>query len=145
MGTRADFYIGKGKESEWLGSIAWDGYPDAIAQAVKDAKSADEFRAAVAEFFAGRDDVTLPADGWPWPWNDSETTDYAYSFFDGGVKASCFGNNWFEPARAEAMEDEESREEYEESGIGFKPDFPDMSGRKAVASGSRSGLIVIGG
>jgi len=27
MGTRADFYVGRGEQAEWLGSIAWDGYP----------------------------------------------------------------------------------------------------------------------
>lgn len=27
MGTRADFYIGRGENAEWLGSIAWDGDP----------------------------------------------------------------------------------------------------------------------
>jgi len=26
MGTRADFYVGMGKDAEWLGSVAWDGY-----------------------------------------------------------------------------------------------------------------------
>jgi integrase len=29
------------------------------------------FRKAVKEFFAGRDDATLPEQGWPWPWEDS--------------------------------------------------------------------------
>jgi hypothetical protein len=27
MGTRADFYVGRGKDAEWLGSVAFDGYP----------------------------------------------------------------------------------------------------------------------
>jgi hypothetical protein len=30
MGTRADFYVGRGGQAEWLGSIAWDGYPSGI-------------------------------------------------------------------------------------------------------------------
>jgi hypothetical protein len=30
MGTRADFYIGRGTEAEWLGSVAWDGYPGGV-------------------------------------------------------------------------------------------------------------------
>jgi hypothetical protein len=25
MGTRADFYVGRGPEAEWLGSVAYDG------------------------------------------------------------------------------------------------------------------------
>lgn len=27
MGTKADFYVGIGPKSEWLGSISFDGYP----------------------------------------------------------------------------------------------------------------------
>ena len=27
MGTRADFYVGRGDAAEWIGSIAYDGYP----------------------------------------------------------------------------------------------------------------------
>ncbi len=27
MGTRADFYTGRGQTAQWLGSIAWGGYP----------------------------------------------------------------------------------------------------------------------
>lgn len=30
MGTIADFYVGRGPKAEWIGSIAWDGYPDGI-------------------------------------------------------------------------------------------------------------------
>jgi hypothetical protein len=30
MGTRADFYVGRGETAEYLGSIAWDGYPDGL-------------------------------------------------------------------------------------------------------------------
>jgi len=30
MGTRADFYVGIGPEAEWVGSIAYDGYPDGV-------------------------------------------------------------------------------------------------------------------
>jgi hypothetical protein len=35
MGTRADFYIGCGRDSEWIGSIAWDGYPDGLSDLLK--------------------------------------------------------------------------------------------------------------
>lgn len=145
MGTRADFYVGNGKEAKWLGSIAWDGYPDGIADDVLAAKTEQEFTAALESFFSKRDDVTLPEYGWPWPWNDSNTTDYSYAFFAGGVKASPFGGNWYEPARAAAIEDDDERDEYEEKGIGIAPDFPDMSHLKSVAFGNKSGLIVVGG
>ncbi len=144
MGTRADFYVGNGASAEWLGSIAWDGYPDAISDDVLKAKTECAFREAVEAFLAPRDDTTRPADGWPWPWNDSGTTDYAYALFDGGVKASSFGRNWYEPVLAAAIEDDDEREEYEENGIGFAPEFPDMTSRKSVTLGKRSGIIVLG-
>jgi hypothetical protein len=30
MGTRADFYVGRGPDAEWLGSVAMDGYPSGV-------------------------------------------------------------------------------------------------------------------
>lgn len=85
MGTRADFYVGTGATAEWLGSIRLDGYEwadDHNCSIVK-AKTADEFRAAVAAILASRRDAILPAHGWPWPWDDSGVSDYTY-YFSGG-------------------------------------------------------------
>ena len=31
MDERADFYVGRGEDAEWLGSITWNGYPKALA------------------------------------------------------------------------------------------------------------------
>ena len=57
MGTRADFYIGRGQDAEWLGSVAWDGYEwEADDSDLMQAKTADEFRAAVAAIEAERDE-----------------------------------------------------------------------------------------
>lgn len=134
MGTRADFYIGAGKDAEWLGSVAWDGYqwdeePDC---ALMTAKTADEFRAAVAAIAEKRRDFTRPDQGWPWPWNDSHTTDYAYMLIDGKVSAYCFGRERFinEANEHDTHEDKTA-------------DFPDMSARKNVTFGDRSGVIVL--
>jgi hypothetical protein len=135
MGTRADFYVGRGEQAEWLGSIAWDGHPDSIAEPVMRASSEQAFRGAVAAFFEGRDDVTLPAMGWPWPWKNSQTTDYAYAFDGGQTWGCCFGHGWFD-ARDPEPEDHPE----EQTAV-----FPDMSARKNVQMGSkRSGVIVIG-
>ena len=41
MGTRADFYIGRGATAEWIGSIAWDGYPDGIPAPILEATDDD--------------------------------------------------------------------------------------------------------
>lgn len=162
MGTRADFYVGRGIEAEWLGSIAWDGYPagitpneEATAPAYHngpdrhvdgewpegahlfDAITEAEYRERVGRFFQYREDATRPADGWPWPWEDSQTTDYAYAFDGGKVWASCFGHEWFDP-NAPEPDDEEIRS--------TKPTlFPNMKARANVAmpGTNRSGMMVI--
>lgn len=132
MGTRADFYIGRGLSAEWIGSIAWDGYPDGIDKQVLGCQSPEAFRHAVLHFLAERKDKTLPENGWPWPWETSSTTDYAYAF-DDGVHASCFGSPWFNPNRAEP-----------EKPRGKKAEFPDMSRMKQREKlGPHSGVIVI--
>ena len=134
MGTRADFYIGRGQGAEWIGSIAWDGYPDGIAKAVLTTTTPDTFRAAVAQFIM-REDGTTPEMGWPWPWNDSQTTDYAYALDAGKVWGSCFGRAWFDPLNVPA---EDSVCEGEKTAV-----FPDMTARKKVAFGERSGAIIL--
>ena len=160
MGTRADFYIGRGESAEWLGSIAWDGYPDGITPKSEEtemyfgsthhkdaawpigeslfaANTEAEFRSRLAHFFRYRDDVTLPADGWPWPWEDSRTTDYAYAFDGGKVWASCFGHTWFDPT-VERTEDDYAEVEGEQ-----KVMFPRMDKTKSARAGSkRSGVMV---
>lgn len=162
MGTRADFYVGRGQDAEWIGSIAWDGYPDGITPKeaetepsyggrlrhkdgtwpegahLFDATTEEEYRVRVERFFQYRDDVTRPADGWPWPWGDSNTTDYAYAF-DGTVWGTCFGNGWW-PAHAEPNDEADDEAAHRQPVT-----FPDMSARKAVTYGPRSGLIVLGG
>ena len=134
MGTRADFYIRKDNQMEWLGSIGWDGYPEGIEEAVISAKNEDDFRYALSEFFK-RDDVTLPEHGWPWPWDDSKTTDYSYIFENGKVMASCFGSPLFDPL-SEYDEGEDCVQKMDNY-------FPDMKNIKKLTLGKRSGLIVV--
>lgn len=134
MGTRADFYVGRGKEARWLGSIAWDGYPDGITNEIKLAETEECFIKEVMKELGKRKDSTLPVDGWPWPWNDSRTTDYAYAFEGGKVWASCFGSEWFDPMQ-------EPEHDNLKEGVAV---FPDMEGIKNVNLGRRSGIIIIG-
>ncbi len=138
MGTRADFYVGRDQNAEWLGSVAWDGYPSGIEEDTKalEATQEAEFRALVAELLAKREDATLPERGWPWPWNDSATTDYAYAFDADRVYGSCFGAPWFVTSQGEP-------EEGEERDLFGVPDFPDMSARKNVRLDEGSGIIII--
>lgn len=133
MGTRADFYIGKGLAAEWIGSTAWDGYRDGIDEPILLAKTPDEFRAAVDVFLFSRDDATRPDQGWPWPWNDSATSDCSYWHFDGRTWDDHGGS--YAPCDAPEPESTDGLERIE---------FPDMSARKNVTLGRRSGVIVFG-
>jgi len=138
MGTRADFYVGRGKTAEWVGSIAWDGYPED-----KDLhplfRTTDEasFRAAIADLAKSRDDFTLPKDGWPWAWTDSHTTDFAYAFDGGVVWGSGFGDGWW-PAASPPKNSEGTDNTVE----GNTVEFPDMTAKQNVTFGSRSGILI---
>jgi len=93
MGTRADFYVGIGPSAEWIGSISYDGYPDGQPEPIFEATDEESFRRIVAEVLP-RTMHTLPAEGWPWPWEDSRTTDWAYAWTPDGVRMSAFGHQW---------------------------------------------------
>jgi hypothetical protein len=134
MGTRADFYVGRGEGAEWLGSVAWDGYPEGFDTAgLLTASTEAEFRQLVAQEIAGRDDGTTPAMGWPWPWDNSQTTDYAYAFDGGEVWGSYFGHDWFDASEPQPDSDSGAKTAV----------FPDMSARKKVTMGARSGVILV--
>lgn len=132
MGTRADFYIGRGESAEWVGSIAWDGFPDSIDIDVLRSTSPVTFRANLERFFGARDDATLPERGWPWPWPDSRTTDYAYTLDEGKVWAWRSGSQWFDPQQPEPDGDG-----------GPAPAFPDMSARMNMRRDIGSGAIFL--
>lgn len=136
MGTRADFYVGRGEQAEWLGSVAYDGYPSGIDEQLLKCQSEQTFRKAVRALLAEREDRTLPEDGWPWPWEDSRTTDYAYAFDAGAVHASYFGRPWFD-----ATKEVDDVDELE----GPAPVFPDMSkGKQRERFGPHSGIMLLG-
>jgi hypothetical protein len=135
MGTRADFYEGRGEQAEWLGSIAWDGYPEGIPEEIKRATDSEVFRAALARFRETREDWTNPEQGWPWPWETSHTTDFSYALDEGKVWASCFGSCW------ELATEWESRDEEDETCKG--PIFPNMKDRQNVAWDKRSGIMLV--
>lgn len=142
MGTRADFYVGKHKDAEWLGSIAWDGYREGIDTAVLSAKTEAEFREAVTAFLASRDDSTLPKDGWPWPWDNSGTSDCSYWFFDEQVwdyHGYPTGRYW---SCSEPEPDLDGEDPPSEDGHDVI-DYPDMSSRSNFTLGKRSGLIIV--
>lgn len=138
MGTRADFYVGRGENAEWLGSVAYDGYPSGFWKKPYPIEWTEgEWRAWVAKLMAERDDATTPDMGWPWPWEDSRTTDYAYAFDADTVWASPFGRSWL-PLHVEAEHDED------ESPRAKDAVFPNMKNQQNVTFGARSGVLIIG-
>lgn len=137
MGTRADFYVGDGPDMEWLGSITWDGCE--IPYDLENAKSETVYRANLDRFLASRDDATLPEMGWPWPWNDSRTTDVAYTFHGGQVLRWVYGP--WRPATGNICDGCDDGCDACKDNDGPAPQFPDMSSRRQVAMGTRSGLI----
>jgi len=134
VGTRADFYVGRGPTAEWLGSIAWDGYdiPESIAAETDESA----YRAAVRAFLDEREDGTIPErDGWPWPWDTSVLTDYVYALFDGRVWYSCFDSPWHPCPVVPDMDDEEEHAHHE---------WPLRGGRsQGDIFGPRSGVLLI--
>jgi hypothetical protein len=140
MGTRADFYVGRGEDMRWVGSVAWDGYPSGIAQyGFLRAKTEEQFLEGVSAMAASRNDFTPPEKGWPWPWADSGTTDFAYAFDGDRVYVSRFGDDWV--AGDALISKADGDDELPSCGSAV---FPDMTDIQSVDFGSRSGLIVVG-
>ncbi len=142
MGTRADFYVGKGKDAVWIGSIAWDGYRDGIDGEILIAKTEQEFRDATAQFFSNREDVTEPPAGWPWPWKTSATTDCSYWFFDGKVWDANGSPDVYIPCDQlppnEYPSSQKTLATYEQI------EFPDMTHlMRGMALGKASGIIMV--
>ena len=139
MGTRADFYLGRGLEAKWVGSIGWDGYPDGLDEAVLTATDEVGFLKALKAFFKERDDVTDPKKhGWPWPWEDSNTTDYAYAFDENRVWINCFGHGWYSATGSAPAEEGDYYKTPSQTV------FPLYGGRQPKLDlGDRSGLLVI--
>jgi hypothetical protein len=132
VGTRADFYVGRGVNAEWLGSIAYDGFPDNEDVLGVVSKTEAVFRERIQSMLDRKEDSTTPDQGWPWPWDDSHLTDYSYAFDNGKVYGSAFGSEWFIPP-------EEPEDLAEHIAV-----FPDMKDRRnlARAGTKRSGVMV---
>lgn len=135
MGTRADFYLGRGYESVWLGSMKWDGYPQGIPENILIATEKDAFRDSVRAYLEGRGDGILAEQGWPWPWSDSQSTGYVYAFDTDKVWASFYGSSWWEPP----LDEPDHR-----TLTAKAAKFPDMSLKPKITAGSeRSGTIYV--
>lgn len=140
MGTRADFYVGCGPSAEWLGSVAFDGYPSGMPKALLTASTEAEFRAVVEKELSGRSDATYPADGWPWPWENSGLTDYSYNFDGFRTYVAHYGRGW---GFGEMIVDEEPKDWH--TPMFTKVVYPDMTDKQNVTFGERSGALFLKG
>jgi hypothetical protein len=122
MGTRCDFYAGRGKDAQYLGSIGHDAFLDVLAGYFEDVTKREHFDECLAKVFAKYGEI--PAEnGWPWPWKDSHTTDNAIAFDEGRVWASHYDGCWA------PLDDYESPTD-------IPCEFPDMrSNEEATAEG----------
>lgn len=143
MGTRADFYVGRGDKAEWIGSIAYDGDPEDYDGITSSTTEAD-YREKVSKELASRDDATLPEQGWPWAWDDSGTTDYAIAFDAGRVfhtdsMRSSPEEVWVLPE----VERDDNGFPLEHSGIALHPNMAHLR-RLAPPGSTRSGFMLFG-
>ena len=70
MGTRAAFWVGDPRNldnREWLGCIAWDGYPNGHPRPLLSAKTEEEFREGVKHIAVNTKSFATPEKGWPFP------------------------------------------------------------------------------
>lgn len=140
MGTRADFYVGRGANAQWVGSVAWSGTPEGIAtkggRAILEATTEEAFRSAVRRHLQSRTDGTLPEHGWPWPWDSSSNTDYVFAF-DGNevLAARPMANKKSDTCRWFNAQTFRATRRSPEQAV-----FPDMSSIGSFATDERSGL-----
>lgn len=154
MGTRVDFYVGRGPQAEWLGSYPYDGYPEGVADVIKRATDEKAFRAAVLDKCSD-DRGSLPEHGWPWPWEDGNLTDYSYAFDGGAVYVTNFGRGWLSMAERDereaawkawdALPDAERAKVPEPEVFSDKKTcaWPDMKKGARPTFGPRSGLLIL--
>ncbi|GAB2790536.1 hypothetical protein [Amycolatopsis magusensis] len=97
--TTHDFYLGRGPDAEWLGSVHLGSGASSGIEDITRARSAGGF-AVLVDFFlhtaeveqAG--EVTHRGDEWPWPWPTSHGTDYVHAFDTGAVFTARRTERW---------------------------------------------------
>jgi hypothetical protein len=168
MGTRADFYTAKSEGIEWKGSVAFDGYSIAEADEkdlspndkekrtqnfleceIKKCSDETTFNELLSEYFKNRDDVTLPNEGWPWPWENSKLTDETYLFKDGKVWRMYRHDGEYEDCTTPCYFAAVVDKLHDDEGDIIEPseklvlNVPDMTHLKNVQLGKKSGLIIV--
>ena len=142
MGTRADFYIGRGENAEWIGSVGHDGHPDHDFGTGRELKklakgcTKREYERAVKKWLGGSESGVFPADGWPWPWKNSLITDYTYAYERGQIYVLIRftkGEHWVRLSEVQKSEPDDVT-------------FPDMTAKRNMNSPGavRSSPMLVG-
>lgn len=135
VGTRADYYAAcRGKPPEWLGSTAWDGTPETILPHLAPCTKKYYFLKNLKHLLESRDDSTMPNQGWPWPWEDSKTTDYTYMYYNGKIYIRHFDS---------PVVDTNYRKVYNKQVLKHFADLPSFD-CDSPALGARSGYLMRG-
>jgi hypothetical protein len=93
--TKADYFLGHGRESIWLGFVGSHGRPETLNRAIRCAASGEAFRREVGAMPRTLPQGVWPELGWPWQFPTSERTHYTYAFDDGEIFVSVSGGPWF--------------------------------------------------
>lgn len=91
MSEKTDFYLGRGHDAQWLGSLQWDCEPDNLLRVPAGRRAltaTDEttYRAAVADLFCTWETEGIGEayprhrSGWPWPWPTSHVNSWIITF-----------------------------------------------------------------
>jgi hypothetical protein len=91
--TKADFFLGRGRDSVWLGSVGSHGRPEMLNREIVCAGSREAFKRAVGAMVRTLAQGVPPEMGWPW--RNGRTTEYTYAFDDGEIFVSVSGGPWF--------------------------------------------------
>lgn len=115
MGTRADFYIGRGLGATWLGSVSHDGYPcdkhgngHGAPLGIITANNVWSYLMATMHYSMVNKRFIRPTEGWPWPWETSRMSDYAYAFDQGKTWISSFGREWITYEKYQRLTDDDT-------------------------------------
>ncbi|MEV8609516.1 hypothetical protein AB0383_16555 [Amycolatopsis sp. NPDC051373] len=97
--TTHDFYLGRGRDAEWLGSVHLGSRASGGLDEIARARSEGGFRALVDFFLREAEvdeagEVTHAGSEWPWLWPTSHGTDYVHAFDTGAVWSALRGDRW---------------------------------------------------
>jgi hypothetical protein len=121
---RADFYIGV-RAPKWIGSLANYGCPWDIQCKILVQVNQVMYEETVCEFLKVSPGSMIASEipTWPWPWQDSQLTDYSYFFSKAYGKVFAYSRDakaMFDPLKIMQGEDLNS------AIVAITPSFPKM-------------------